>query len=181
VNVKVQQAQTSLALSDARTGLQVTIGSGSSQKSDFSFGGFGAGTGGALGLGAYENTPEGKVVASAFLDAYNQVVKDVRNRPELSRKTDLVNPASAANVPTSITPVSVSAANPPALITQEGQVLRAKINGIKVYSSASKKSRPVCSLKKGEEVVATGQEQNTFVKICGEKGEGWVDRVLMAK
>src|SRR5262249_24348321 len=37
------------------------------------------GSGGVGGLGGYTNTPEGKVLAGAFADAYNRLVGAVRN------------------------------------------------------------------------------------------------------
>src|SRR5262249_3190887 len=37
------------------------------------------GSGGAGSLGGYTNTPEGKVLAGAFADAYNRLVGAVRN------------------------------------------------------------------------------------------------------
>ena len=37
------------------------------------------GSGGGGGLGGYTNTPEGKVLAGAFADAYNRLVGAVRN------------------------------------------------------------------------------------------------------
>ena len=37
------------------------------------------GVGGGAGLGGYQNTPQGKVISAAFMDAYNQMVRAVRN------------------------------------------------------------------------------------------------------
>ena len=77
--VKQREASTMLALVDNRSGVQVSASEGSASKTDFSiFGGL-IGTGAAGGLGGYSNTPEGKVIAAAFTDAYNQMVKVLRN------------------------------------------------------------------------------------------------------
>ena len=47
----------------------------------FAFGGGIAGWGGSGygALGGYTNTPEGKVLAAAFADAYNNMVRALRN------------------------------------------------------------------------------------------------------
>jgi hypothetical protein len=52
---------------------------GAASNTDFSAwnGFFGSGGGGSLG--GYTNTPEGKVLAGAFADAYNRLVVSVRN------------------------------------------------------------------------------------------------------
>ena len=77
--VKQREASTMLALVDNRSGVQVSASEGSSSKTDFSiFGGL-IGTGAGGGLGGYSNTPEGKVIAAAFTDAYNQMVRVLRN------------------------------------------------------------------------------------------------------
>ena len=37
------------------------------------------GTAGAGSLGGYQNTPQGKVLTAAFMDAYNNMVISIRN------------------------------------------------------------------------------------------------------
>lgn len=77
--VKQREASTMLALVDNRSGVQVSASEGSASNTDFSvFGGL-IGTSAGGGLGGYSNTPEGKVIAGAFTDAYNQMVKVLRN------------------------------------------------------------------------------------------------------
>lgn len=78
-NTKTRESSVMLTLVDNRSGVQVAASEGSASKTDF--GGFaGLFGGGAAGsLGGYQNTPEGKVIAGAFMDAYNQMVKAVRN------------------------------------------------------------------------------------------------------
>jgi curli biogenesis system outer membrane secretion channel CsgG len=78
-NLKFKEAQTVLELIDNRSGVQLGIAEGSASKSDFRlFGGL-IGGGAAGGLGGYSNTAEGKVIAAAFTDAYNQLVRSLRN------------------------------------------------------------------------------------------------------
>ena len=77
--MKTREASTMLTLVDNRSGVQVAASEGSASKTDMSlFGGIG-GFAGAGGLGGYQNTPQGKVITAAFMDAYNQMVRAVRN------------------------------------------------------------------------------------------------------
>lgn len=79
-SIKTREANVLLTLVDNRSGVQIAAAEGSAKKTDFgaALGGlFGSGLGG--GLGGYSNTPQGKVIAAAFMDAYNQTVKVLRN------------------------------------------------------------------------------------------------------
>jgi len=76
---KTREASVMLTLVDNRSGVQVAASEGSASKTDF--GGMGAlfGGGAGAGLGGYQNTPQGKVISAAFMDAYNQMVVALRN------------------------------------------------------------------------------------------------------
>lgn len=76
---KTREASVLLTLIDNRSSVQLAAAEGSASKTDF--GGFAAlfGTAGAGGLGGYQNTPQGKVIASAFMDGYNNMVIALRN------------------------------------------------------------------------------------------------------
>lgn len=77
--MKTREASTMLTLVDNRSGVQVAASEGSASKTDMSlFGGIG-GWAGAGGLGGYQNTPQGKVIVAAFMDAYNQMVRSLRS------------------------------------------------------------------------------------------------------
>ncbi|WP_218510048.1 CsgG/HfaB family protein [Variovorax sp. dw_308] len=78
-NMQTKEANAMLTLIDNRSGVQVAASEGSASKTDF--GAFGSvfGSGGAGGLGGYTNTAQGKVIAAAFMDAYNQMVIALRN------------------------------------------------------------------------------------------------------
>jgi curli biogenesis system outer membrane secretion channel CsgG len=74
ISVSNLEAQTLLALTDVRTGVQEAIAEGSASKSDIGFGGLGwVGAVGGVG-GSYEDTDIGKIVAAAFMDAHNKLV-----------------------------------------------------------------------------------------------------------
>jgi len=78
-SLKTKEASTLLTLIDNRSGVQIAASEGSASKTDF--GGFGAlgGMSGAGGLGGYTRTAEGKVIAAAFMDAFNQIVVSLRD------------------------------------------------------------------------------------------------------
>lgn len=76
---KTSEAATMLTLIDNRSGVQIAAAQGASKNTDFALGGlFGGGS--AVGaLGAYSNTPQGKVVIAAFTDSYNEMVRSLRS------------------------------------------------------------------------------------------------------
>jgi hypothetical protein len=78
-SVSRNEASTTMLLVDNRSGVQIAAAEGTS--SNFDFGLFGAAFTGGLsgGGGGYANTPQGKVIVSAFADSYNQMVKALRN------------------------------------------------------------------------------------------------------
>ena len=77
--LQTRQASALLTLVDNRSGVQVAASEGSAAKSDLNlFGGIAGGSAGA-GLGGYTNTPQGKVISAAFMDAFNQMVISLRN------------------------------------------------------------------------------------------------------
>src|SRR5207237_2629285 len=74
--LQFKEAQTSMLLSDARSSLQVAAAEGSAKKADFRLGGLLGGAGVAVaGLGGYERTAEGKIIAASFADNYNGIVR----------------------------------------------------------------------------------------------------------
>lgn len=77
--IKTREASTTLTLVDNRSGVQLAAAEGSAAATDFNAWGGVFGSGGGGSLGGYTNTPEGKVLAGAFADAYNRLVHSVRN------------------------------------------------------------------------------------------------------
>lgn len=76
-SLQTREASAMLTLVDNRSGVQVASSEGSASKSDFNL--FGGALGRASGgLGGYSKTPQGKVIAAAFMDAYNQLVRSLR-------------------------------------------------------------------------------------------------------
>nr|WP_315427096.1 peptidoglycan-binding protein [uncultured Albidiferax sp.] len=74
-----REASVMLTMIDNRSSVQVAASEGSASKTDW--GGMGAlfGSSGGGAVGAYNSTPQGKVIAAAFMDAYNGMVRAVRN------------------------------------------------------------------------------------------------------
>jgi hypothetical protein len=77
--IQTNESAVMLTLVDNRSGVQVAAAEGSSSNTDFSLGAVLVGSSGAGGAGGYTNTPQGKVVAAAFTDAYNNIINAVKN------------------------------------------------------------------------------------------------------
>jgi curli biogenesis system outer membrane secretion channel CsgG len=77
--LRQNEASTTLTLVDNRSGVQLAAAEGAASNVDFNILGAGWGGGGGGGLGGYTNTPQGKVLAGAFADAYNRLVEAVRS------------------------------------------------------------------------------------------------------
>lgn len=160
--IKMQEASTTLTLSDVRSTLQVAAASGTYKKSDWAFGG----VLGAVGGGAYTSTDEGKIVAGALLDNYNNIVRDIRDDPSLLKSTSEVGQRNAD--------ASLQAVN-----FQPGAVLIAKLDNVKVMSEPTRQSDVVANLIKNEEVVYLGESKDGYLFIQGADSEGWVREILM--
>ena len=166
-SLKTKEAQATLALADTRSGIQVASASGSSSKTDFGVGGLFGGGGLGAGLGAYENTAEGKVVAAAFLDSWNGVVKSVRGNPDLARTKSTLKHEAAAVVNSGE-------------VAHDGDVWLPKIANVPVFDKPNGK-KVVTKLGRADEVVSSGEEQGGFIKVQGANGEGWVKKSLLRK
>jgi curli biogenesis system outer membrane secretion channel CsgG len=77
--IKSNEAATMLMLVDNRSGVQVSAAEGSASNTDFNLGAVLIGSQVGGGLGGYTNTPQGKVIAAAFTDSYNGIVRAIRN------------------------------------------------------------------------------------------------------
>jgi hypothetical protein len=167
--LKFKEAQTSLLMADTRSGIQVAAAEGSAKATDFALGGAMFGGGGGAALGGYSNTNEGKVIAASFLDNWNNIVRAVRNNPSLIQaKAGAAAQANAAN--------SVQAG-----AAAEGDVMVAKIAGVKVLKSPADGAGELMALTKTDEVLFLGEEKNGYMKVTSPKGDGWVRKALLKK
>ena len=168
-SLKFSEAQTSLTLADTRSGIQVAAAAGASKKSSF---GIVAGLGGSsagVGLGAYSNTPEGKVVAAAFLVTYNSIVNTVDGDQALVRKNSLLEFKKEGNKKIKkVKKIKQSVV---------GQVKLSKINNVPVYSDPEGKNE-IFKLKSKEEVVILAEE-GAYYNVMASNGEGWVKKILI--
>lgn len=162
--LKFKEAQTSMLLADARSTVQVASAEGSASKADWGIGG------GVLGFaaGAYGNTNEGKIIAASFADNYSEIVKVIRNDPNLQRDV-----SSLANEAASGGKVKAGA------VFNEGDVLTPKIPNIKLMSKPSATSKVLVKLRKSDEVIYMGEERDGYLSVETAQGGGWVKKVFV--
>jgi predicted Zn-dependent protease len=105
-------------------------------------------------------------------ERFHQLVADYSSRP-------------ASVSPTSIKPEGREAAGKVVKageVAGGGDVFAAKINGIQLTDKPNSKGKVLAKLKKGEEVVATGQEDGEYIKVqTGDGKEVWVKKAMMKK
>ncbi|MGQ7843535.1 hypothetical protein ACUNV4_03580 [Granulosicoccus sp. 3-233] len=74
-----KESVVTLSLYDIRSSVQISAAEGSSSSRDYGAAVGLLGGGGAVGLGGFSRTPEGKATVAAFLDAYNGMVVSLKN------------------------------------------------------------------------------------------------------
>jgi hypothetical protein len=163
-----KEAQTSMLLADARSGIQVAAAEGNASKADFRLGGLFGVAGVAGSLGGYSNTNEGKMIAASLADNYNGIVRVVRNNPSLQREVASLSEEAGRRVKAG------DAFN-------EGDVLRPKIANVKLFAQPSDAASPVTTLAREDEMIFMGKEQDGFVSVETSKGAGWVKKVLVTR
>jgi hypothetical protein len=166
--LKFKEAQTSMLVADARSGVQVAAAEGSSKKADLKLGVGVLGGGAAGALGGYANTNEGKVIAASLMDNYNNIVKSVRGQPALQREVGTLADEAARKTQGGA-------------VFNEGDTIVPKIANVKLYSKPAESSGTVATLSKGDELIFMGEEQNGFLKVESGNGGGWVKKVLVTK
>ena len=166
--LKFKEAQTSMLVADARSGVQVAAAEGSSKKADLRLGAALFGGGAAGGLGGYANTNEGKVIAASLMDNYNNIVKSVRGQPSLQR--DVGSLADEAGKKTKS-----------GAVFNEGDTIVPKIANVKLFASPADSAKTVATLSKGDEMIFMGEEKDGFLKVESGSGSGWVKKVLVSK
>ena len=168
--IKFKEAQTSMLVADSRSGVQVAAAEGSTKKADLRLGAGLFGGGMAAAGGGYGNTNEGKIIAAAFMDNYNNVVKVVRGDPSLQRNVGTLKQEAASG-----------GAKKAGAVFNEGDVLTPKIAGVKLLADASDSSKAVATLNRGEELVVVGGEKDGFINVQAASASGWVKIVLVQK
>ena len=165
--LKFREATTSILIADVRSSIQVAGAEGKANKTDFSIGGWAIGGGGAGSLGGYTSSPEGKLVAASLLDNYNKIVQDIRNKPQLIKPNTQEAVANAQG--------STRAEAP----QHAGQMLAPKIANVKIYAQPSRDSAVVATAQRGDDLIATGEQKDGFVRVDAANFSGWVQRTLV--
>jgi hypothetical protein len=155
-----------MLLADTRSGLQVAAAEGSTKKADLSLGAFLGGGGAAGGIGGYGNTNEGKIIAAALIDNYNNIVNAVRGDSALNRGVGTLHEEAGK--------VTKAGA-----VYNEGDVLSPKIAGVKLLGSPADGGKVLAALPRGAELIFLGEEKGGYLKVQGPDSEGWVKKILV--
>lgn len=168
--LKTKQASTTLLVTDARSGLQIAAATGSAEARDYNFGlgagGFGGGGGGAASFGKFGETPQGKVVTAAMMDAFNNVVRTVRSLPPLP------SVAAAQGVPIGgVRPSATTATSAkPGSIAGKQFVANGTIN---LYDGPSPNAAVIGKATPGTILKATGKIQGARTEVESGTQVGW--------
>jgi hypothetical protein len=168
--LKFKEAQTSMLVADSRSGVQVAAAEGSTRKADMRLGGLLVGGGMAGAGGGYGNTNEGKIIAAAFMDNYNNIVKTVRNDPSFVRNVGTLKQEAAAGGSTQA-----------GAVFNEGDVLMPKIANVKLLAQPTDTGKVLATLARGDELVVIGGVKDGFVNVQGATASGWIKAVLVSK
>jgi hypothetical protein len=168
--LKFKEAQTTMLVADSRSGLQVAAAEGSTKKADMRLGGALFGGGGGAAAGGYGNTNEGKIIAAAFMDNYNQIVGVVRNDASLQRNVGSLKEEAAGG-----------GTRKAGAVYNEGDTLSPKIAGVKLLGSPADSGKVLATLTKADEMVVVGDEKDGYVEVETGSGKGWVRMTLVQK
>ncbi len=173
VSINDKSANVTLAVTDVRTSEQVIMAEGKAQKTDIGFGvgagGFMGGGFGAAGIGSYENTAQGQVVALAYLDAYTQMVAAIQKLPPPAPV------ATAATQPAVTEQPQVVAVAAPAPAPVAAKKLAATINEGRLLQGPSDKSQLIKKVPPGTIFNLTERKIGPWVEVEDDGGgRGWM-------
>ena len=187
-SVQFKEAQAVMMITDVRSGVQVAVAEGRARASDLG-GGFGLGGLSGFGsLGGYSNTDQGKVVAGAFLDAFNKLVDQVRSMraaaaPATAAAATTITPAAVKALEPAATPVAVAAA--PAPRPPAPKMLQVKVASANLRDGAGVKFKVVAKATQGAQVEFLGESgtaEDRWYKVKLATGqEGWVAASAMSE
>ena len=160
-SMKIKEAQTALFLTDAQTGLQTAVAEGAAKVTDFGgsagLGGFGSGILGLGAVGGYGNTAEGKLIAAAYLDAFNSLVAQIR--------------ATKPNLPTVTGEPKASKASVPAFVAGGNFTPVVWVN---IREKASASSAVIGNAGPGAVLVTVGDVRGRWWLVRSGETTGWV-------
>jgi hypothetical protein len=167
--VKFKEAQTTILIADARTTIQVAAAEGKARKTNWSVGAIGW-AGAVVGVGAYSNTAEGKVIAASYMDNFNNIVDQLKADAGMMARADKFSTEGLSGGDTKA-----------GMTYAEGDVLSPKIDNVKLLASPADGATATAMLKKADEMVFLGEEKDGYLKVQGSTAEGWVKKTLVAK
>jgi len=162
--VKFKEAETSLLISDTRSGIQVAAAQGKAKKTDFRIGMLGIGSGTAIAGGGYTDTEEGKVIAASFLDNFNKVVTSLESNPNMDQYGATGDDTATAG--------EVFAA---------GDVVMAKVDNITLLAAPDAGADALGAVMSAEALVYLGAEENGYLQVQSAGGQGWINKLLVTK
>jgi hypothetical protein len=162
--LKFKKAETSLLISDTRSGIQVAAAQGKAKKTDFRVGMLGVGSSTAIAGGGYTDTEEGKVIAANFLDNFNNVVASLEGNSNMDQY--------GASGDDTATAGEVFAA---------GDVVVAKIDDINLLVTPKAGAEAVGSVTSADQLVYLGTEENGYLQVQSSSGQGWINKLLVTK
>jgi hypothetical protein len=168
--LRFKEAQTSMLLADSRSGVQVAAAEGSTRKADMRLGGALFGGGAGVAAGGYGNTNEGKIIAAALMDNYNNVVRVVRDDPSLQRNVGTLKQEAAAG-----------GATRAGAGFSEGDVIVPKIANVRLLAQPTETGKVLATLGRGDELVVIGASKDGYVNVQGATAAGWVRAILVEK
>jgi hypothetical protein len=146
----------------------MAVAEGSTRKADLQLTTSLLGTRAGGTLGGYGKTNEGKIIAAALLDNFNNVVAVVRGDTSLQRNVGTLRDEAARKVMSGT-------------VFNEGDVVTPKIANVKLLAAPADSADPLATLNKSEELVVIGAEQNGYLNVQSGTAAGWVRKVLLTR
>ena len=122
-------------------------------------------------VGGYGNTNEGKIIAAAFMDNYNNIVDVVRGDPSLQRNVGTLKQEAAAG----------GADEGRRCVRTRATSLLPKIANVKVLAQPADDAKVLATLSKGDELVVVGKASNGYISVQSASVTGWVKVVLVTR
>lgn len=174
ISMSDKSAEVTLSVTDVRTSEQVIMAEGKAAKTDIGFGvaggAFVGGGFGAAGLGSYENTALGQVVALAYLEAYVKMVDRIRTLQPTA--TIPVAETPSREVPTA------TASLQPTAVSNADSVTMARSGYL--FKGPSVRSGQVSELSPGTILYPTAKKSGTWWEVTDDSGiTGWVSSQML--
>jgi hypothetical protein len=147
----------------------VAAAEGKARKTNWSLGAIGW-AGAVVGVGAYSNTAEGKVIAASYMDNFNNIVDQMKADAGLMARADKFSAEGLSGADTKS-----------GMTYAEGDVLSPKIDNVKIFASPADGATAAATLKKTDELVFLGEEKDGYLKVQGSSAEGWIKKTLVSK